>query len=108
MAGKKEMLLKIFEAWCDNLIDLLLTTEEEAILRRDIYDKTLTLTWRKGHVTLLGDMFLMGTHGYPQVPHVSATVSNTSTCSGMGCGMGQISIHGVGNGGLSPAPAPPH
>lgn len=55
MAGKKERLLKIFEGWCDNVIDLLLTTEEEAILRRDIYDRTPTLTWGKGNVTLLGD-----------------------------------------------------
>ncbi|XP_021824846.1 zeaxanthin epoxidase, chloroplastic [Prunus avium] len=53
--GKKERLLKIFEGWCDNVIDLLLTTEEDAILRRDIYDRTPILTWGKGHVTLLGD-----------------------------------------------------
>lgn len=37
------------------MIDLLLTTEEDAILRRDIYDRTPILTWGKGHVTLLGD-----------------------------------------------------
>ncbi|KAM0975723.1 hypothetical protein ACFX13_019004 [Malus domestica] len=53
--GKKERLLKIFEGWCDNVIDLLLTTEEDAILRRDIYDRTPILTWGKGRVTLLGD-----------------------------------------------------
>ncbi|KAM1048124.1 hypothetical protein ACFX2I_027318 [Malus domestica] len=53
--GKKERLLKIFEGWCDNVIDLLLATEEDAILRRDIYDRTPILTWGKGHVTLLGD-----------------------------------------------------
>ncbi|KAK7309217.1 hypothetical protein RJT34_05759 [Clitoria ternatea] len=53
--GKKERLRKIFDGWCDNVIDLLLATEEEAILRRDIYDKTPTLTWGKGRVTLLGD-----------------------------------------------------
>jgi len=55
MAGKKERLLKIFEGWCDNVIDLIVATEEEAILRRDIYDRTLTLTCGKGRVTLLGD-----------------------------------------------------
>lgn len=55
MAGKKERLLKIFEGWCDNVIDLIHATEEEAILRRDIYDRTPTFTWGKGHVTLLGD-----------------------------------------------------
>ncbi|XP_027360553.1 zeaxanthin epoxidase, chloroplastic-like isoform X4 [Abrus precatorius] len=53
--GKKERLLKIFEGWSDNVIDLILATEEEEILRRDIYDRTPTLTWGKGHVTLLGD-----------------------------------------------------
>ncbi|MED6183379.1 hypothetical protein PIB30_037384 [Stylosanthes scabra] len=53
--GKKERLLKIFEGWCDNALDLILATEEEAILRRDIYDRIPTLTWGKGRVTLLGD-----------------------------------------------------
>ncbi|WJX55368.1 zeaxanthin epoxidase [Trifolium repens] len=53
--GKKERLLKIFEGWCDNVIDLIVATEEEAILRRDIYDRMPTLTWGKGRVTLLGD-----------------------------------------------------
>ncbi|KAK7252833.1 hypothetical protein RIF29_37053 [Crotalaria pallida] len=53
--GKKERLLKIFDGWCENVIDLLLATEEDAILRRDIYDRTPTLTWGKGSVTLLGD-----------------------------------------------------
>nr|UBR90289.1 zeaxanthin epoxidase [Osmanthus fragrans] len=55
LRGKKERLLKLFEGWCDNVIDLLLTTDEDAILRRDIYDRTPTLTWGKGRVTLLGD-----------------------------------------------------
>ncbi|KAG4933547.1 hypothetical protein AAZX31_17G167300 [Glycine max] len=53
--GKKERLLRIFEGWCDNAVDLILATEEEAILRRDIYDRIPTLTWGKGRVTLLGD-----------------------------------------------------
>ncbi|KAM5552971.1 hypothetical protein ABKV19_025288 [Rosa sericea] len=53
--GKKERLLKIFDVWCDNVVDLLLATEEDAILRRDIYDRTPTLSWGKGNVTLLGD-----------------------------------------------------
>lgn len=54
-AGKKERLLNIFEGWCDNVIDLLLATNEDAILRRDIYDREPTFTWGKGRVTLLGD-----------------------------------------------------
>ncbi|RVW55383.1 Zeaxanthin epoxidase, chloroplastic [Vitis vinifera] len=53
--GKKERLLKIFGGWCDNVIDLILATDEEAILRRDIYDRTPTFTWGRGRVTLLGD-----------------------------------------------------
>ncbi|KAK4426369.1 Zeaxanthin epoxidase, chloroplastic, partial [Sesamum alatum] len=53
--GRKERLLKLFEGWCDNVIDLLLATDEDAILRRDIYDRTPIFTWGKGHVTLLGD-----------------------------------------------------
>ncbi|KAJ1421237.1 Zeaxanthin epoxidase [Sesbania bispinosa] len=53
--GKKERLLRIFEGWCDNAVDLILATEEDAILRRDIYDRIPTVTWGKGRVTLLGD-----------------------------------------------------
>ncbi|EEF38782.1 zeaxanthin epoxidase, chloroplastic [Ricinus communis] len=53
--GKKERLLKIFEGWCDNVIDLLHATDEDAILRRDIYDREPVFTWGKGRVTLLGD-----------------------------------------------------
>ncbi|XP_030974401.1 zeaxanthin epoxidase, chloroplastic [Quercus lobata] len=53
--GKKERLLKIFGGWCDNVIDLIVATDEDAILRRDIYDRIPILTWGKGRVTLLGD-----------------------------------------------------
>lgn len=53
--GKKKRLLKIFEGWCDNVLDLLHATDEDAILRRDIYDRTPSFTWGKGRVTLLGD-----------------------------------------------------
>ncbi|XP_068641014.1 zeaxanthin epoxidase, chloroplastic-like [Aristolochia californica] len=53
--GKKERLLKIFSGWCDNVIDLISATKEEAVIRRDIYDKFPSLTWGKGQVTLLGD-----------------------------------------------------
>lgn len=55
MTGRKERLLKLFDGWCDKIIDLLVATEEKAILRRDIYDRMPTLTWGKGRVTLLGD-----------------------------------------------------
>ncbi|XP_022149509.1 zeaxanthin epoxidase, chloroplastic [Momordica charantia] len=53
--GRKERLLKIFEGWCDNVIDLIHATDEDAVLRRDIYDRTPIFTWGKGRVTLLGD-----------------------------------------------------
>ncbi|GFQ07144.1 zeaxanthin epoxidase chloroplastic [Phtheirospermum japonicum] len=53
--GKKARLLKLFEGWCDNVMDLLSATDEDAILRRDIYDRTPTFSWGKGRVTLLGD-----------------------------------------------------
>ena len=55
MTGKKKRLLEIFSGWCDNVIDLLNATEEEAILRRDMYDRPPTINWGKGRVTLLGD-----------------------------------------------------
>ncbi|GER30888.1 Zeaxanthin epoxidase [Striga asiatica] len=53
--GKKERLLKLFGSWCDNVLDLLAATDEDAILRRDIYDRTPIFSWGKGRVTLLGD-----------------------------------------------------
>jgi zeaxanthin epoxidase len=55
LTGKKERLLELFSGWCDNVIDLLNATDEEAILRRDIYDRPPTINWGKGRVTLLGD-----------------------------------------------------
>uniref|UniRef100_A0A0D9W5M0 Zeaxanthin epoxidase, chloroplastic n=1 Tax=Leersia perrieri TaxID=77586 RepID=A0A0D9W5M0_9ORYZ len=55
LAGKKKRLLEIFSGWCDNVVDLLNATEEEAILRRDIFDRPPTFNWGKGRVTLLGD-----------------------------------------------------
>lgn len=53
--GKKERLLKIFDGWCDKVIELLLATDEDAIIRRDIYDRTPSFSWGRGRVTLLGD-----------------------------------------------------
>ncbi|CAK7337679.1 unnamed protein product [Dovyalis caffra] len=53
--GKKDRLLEIFEGWCDNVVDLILATDEDAILRRDIYDREPIFNWGKGRVTLLGD-----------------------------------------------------
>lgn len=53
--GKKQRLLNLFGAWCEEVVDLLLATPEEMILRRDIYEREPILSWSKGHVTLLGD-----------------------------------------------------
>ncbi|KAG8082217.1 hypothetical protein GUJ93_ZPchr0014g47203 [Zizania palustris] len=53
--GKRKRLSEIFSGWCDNVIDLINATDEEAILRRDIYDRPPTMNWGKGRVTLLGD-----------------------------------------------------
>ena len=48
-------MLKIFDGWCDKVMELLLATDEDAILRRDIYDRTPSFSWGRGRVTLLGD-----------------------------------------------------
>lgn len=48
-------MLSLFGNWCDNVVDLLLATPEEDILRRDIYDRKPIMTWAKGRVALLGD-----------------------------------------------------
>ncbi|CAO2830885.1 unnamed protein product [Amaranthus hypochondriacus] len=53
--GRKQRLFEIFEGWCDNVIDLIVATNEEDILRRDIYDRSPKWTWGEGRVTLLGD-----------------------------------------------------
>jgi len=48
-------LLEIFGGWCDIVVDLINATEEDAILRRDIYDRPPIMNWGRGRVTLLGD-----------------------------------------------------
>ncbi|GBG68232.1 hypothetical protein CBR_g2783 [Chara braunii] len=52
---RKERLLQMFGNWCDEVVDVLLATPEEMILRRDIYDRIPIVNWSKGRVTLLGD-----------------------------------------------------
>lgn len=47
-SGKKERLLKIFEGQCDNVIDLVVATNEEAVLRCDIYGRTPRIHLGKG------------------------------------------------------------
>lgn len=88
MTGKKKRLLEIFSGWCDNVIDLLNATEEEAILRRDIYDRPPTINWGKGRVTLLGDSvhamqpnlgqggcMAIEVHNYLAMPMISLSLS---------------------------------
>ncbi|CAL5016695.1 unnamed protein product [Urochloa decumbens] len=53
--GKKKRLFEIFRGWCDIVVDMISATEEEAILRRDIYDRPPIMNWGRGRVTLLGD-----------------------------------------------------
>eukprot|EP00252_Welwitschia_mirabilis_P027720 TRINITY_DN9594_c0_g1_i1.p1 TRINITY_DN9594_c0_g1~~TRINITY_DN9594_c0_g1_i1.p1 ORF type:complete len:666 (-),score=113.86 TRINITY_DN9594_c0_g1_i1:504-2501(-) len=53
--ARKKRLLELFGHWCDKVVDVLMATPEEMILRRDIYDRTPIMTWSKGLVTLLGD-----------------------------------------------------
>ncbi|KAL9670920.1 hypothetical protein QQ045_008482 [Rhodiola kirilowii] len=53
--GRRERLLKLFGNWCDNVTDIIDATDEDVILRRDIYDRRPRFSWGKGRVTLLGD-----------------------------------------------------
>jgi hypothetical protein len=53
LTGKKKRLLEIFGGWCDIVVDLINATEEDAILRRDIYDRPPIMNWGRGRVTLL-------------------------------------------------------
>eukprot|EP00897_Mesotaenium_endlicherianum_P005619 jgi/Mesen1/5085/ME000252S04196 len=45
----------LFGGWCDGVVDLILATPEDAVLRRDIYDRIPIMNWGRGRVTLLGD-----------------------------------------------------
>jgi 2-polyprenyl-6-methoxyphenol hydroxylase-like FAD-dependent oxidoreductase len=54
-AGKKKRLLNLFGHWCKEVVELISETQEDMILRRDIYDRDMIYTWGIGRVTLLGD-----------------------------------------------------
>lgn len=55
-AGVKAKLLRLYAGWHRPVADLVEATEEDAILRTDIYDREpLEERWGKGRVTLLGD-----------------------------------------------------
>lgn len=53
--GKKKRLLNLFGHWCKEVVELISETQEDMILRRDIYDRDMIYTWGIGRVTLLGD-----------------------------------------------------
>lgn len=45
----------MFGHWCKEVVELISETQEDMILRRDIYDRDMIYTWGIGRVTLLGD-----------------------------------------------------
>ncbi|KAJ6299730.1 hypothetical protein OIU76_020668 [Salix suchowensis] len=53
--GKKKRLLNLYGNWCKEVVELISETQEDMILRRDIYDRDMIYTWGIGRVTLLGD-----------------------------------------------------
>lgn len=54
-SGRKQALLKLFQGWYPAIPALIRATREDAMLRNDIYDRSLLNAWSKGRVTLLGD-----------------------------------------------------
>jgi 2-polyprenyl-6-methoxyphenol hydroxylase-like FAD-dependent oxidoreductase len=53
--GRKRELLKRFANWHEPIRAVIEATDEDAILRNDIYDMNPMRGWSKGRVTLLGD-----------------------------------------------------
>jgi 2-polyprenyl-6-methoxyphenol hydroxylase-like FAD-dependent oxidoreductase len=53
--GKKSMLLERFQGWPRPTREILESTEESVIHRRDLYDREPITRWGEGRVTLLGD-----------------------------------------------------
>ncbi|KAF8403897.1 hypothetical protein HHK36_012003 [Tetracentron sinense] len=52
---KKKRLLELFGCWCGEVVTLISETQEDMIIRRDIYDRDMIYSWGRGRVTLLGD-----------------------------------------------------
>ena len=52
---RKASLLRLFHAWREPIEGLIEATDEEAILRNDIFDRQPVRHWGSGRVTLLGD-----------------------------------------------------
>lgn len=53
--GRKAELLELFGGWHEPVPSVVRTTEEEDILRNDVYDREPLERWGIGRVTLLGD-----------------------------------------------------
>lgn len=53
--GHKRDLATRFWSWPEPVPDLIAATDDDAILRNDMYDRPLALSWSRGRVTLLGD-----------------------------------------------------
>lgn len=54
-AGRKADVLACIQGWHEPVEALVNATEEETILRNDIYDRKPTIQWGEGRVTLVGD-----------------------------------------------------
>uniref|UniRef100_A0A6N2KJH9 Uncharacterized protein n=1 Tax=Salix viminalis TaxID=40686 RepID=A0A6N2KJH9_SALVM len=57
-AGKKKRLLNLYGHWCKEVVELISETQEDMILRRDIYDRDMIYTWGIGRVTLLAMLLI--------------------------------------------------
>jgi 2-polyprenyl-6-methoxyphenol hydroxylase-like FAD-dependent oxidoreductase len=53
--GRRPTLLTLFGKWHAPIADIIRSTDEEAIIRTDIYDRPPLRRWGEGRVTLLGD-----------------------------------------------------
>uniref|UniRef100_A0A6N2KKX0 FAD-binding domain-containing protein n=1 Tax=Salix viminalis TaxID=40686 RepID=A0A6N2KKX0_SALVM len=56
--GKKKRLLNLYGHWCKEVVELISETQEDMILRRDIYDRDMIYTWGIGRVTLLAMLLI--------------------------------------------------
>jgi 2-polyprenyl-6-methoxyphenol hydroxylase-like FAD-dependent oxidoreductase len=52
---RREAVLQRFEGWASPVPEMIAATEEQAIMRGDVYDRPTTRRWGEGRVTLLGD-----------------------------------------------------
>lgn len=64
--GRRQELLRRFADWHEPIAAVLETTQEEAILRNDVYYLEPLPTWRRDHVVLLGDAAHATTPGIGQ------------------------------------------